>query len=220
MKFSDPFYIREFLIDYPKMSLCISKNSDTVLEGQFDFIGIFVPMPSITDSYNLRITIPNNFPTVPIKVCELANKIPKTDDFHINPDHTFCLGSPLRILQRSIKCLSLSKFVETILIPYLYAVSRKLENNEKFVFGELQHGNQGIIDDYKQILKLKSDQQIIKALELLGLKKRIANKRKCPCGCGKKLSSCKYNQLIQNYRKIAPRSWYRSEHESLRNFVT
>ena len=218
MNFSDPFFIKEFLIEYPKMSLSASQTSDIVLEGLFEFTGIFVLMSSITDSYNLKIIIPNNFPITPIKVSELASKIPKISDFHINPDQTFCLGSPLRVLQGSEKCPSLSKFVEIFLVPYLYAVSRKLESNEDFVFGELQHGDLGVIEDYKKILQLSSGQQIITALELLGLKKRIANKRKCPCGCRKKLGACRYRHLILKYRKIAPRSWYRREYESLRNF--
>ena len=64
-------------------------------------------------------------------------------------------------------------------MPYLYAVSYKLKNGGDFVFGDLAHGDQGIVDDYSILLGLATRFQIKQAIHLLGVKKRIATKQLC-----------------------------------------
>ena len=74
-------------------------------------------------------------------------------------------------------------------MPYLYAVSKKLQYGGDFAFNELAHGELGIIADYCDLFGLKKREQVINVLELLGMKPRIANKKPCPCECGRRLSA-------------------------------
>lgn len=94
------------------------------------------------------------------------------------------------------------------MVPYLFAVSNKIQSGGEFVFGELPHGKKGIIDDYLDLFGLKSHEQVLNTIILLGMKKRLANKKPCPCGCGKRLGVCSFNYKINQFRKMAPRSWF------------
>ena len=60
------------------------------------------------------------------------------------------------------------------------------------------------------MLGLKERHQITHAIQLLGIKKRIANKRSCPCGCGKRLGACPFHHKLNEFRKMAPVSWFKA----------
>lgn len=204
--------LRHFLSDYPFMSLRPSKGNSLILKGDFQFIAKSKDGPEIKESFVLRIEIPLGFPKKVPKVWELNNKIPRTKEgeYHINHDNSLCLGSPLRILDKINRNGTFVGFTETCLIPFLYAVSIKLKNGGDFYMGELAHGLPGIWDDYKDLFGIKENQNIIQALELIGTKKRIANKSPCPCSCGKRLGKCKLRIVANRLRKAATRSWFKA----------
>lgn len=204
--------LRQFLNDYPFMALRPAKGNSLILKGDFQFIAKSEDGPEIKDSFDLRIEIPLGFPKKIPKVWELNNKIPRTKDseYHINPDDSLCLGSPLRLLDKISRNGTLIGFTETCLVPFLYAVSIKLQKGGDFYMGELAHGLPGILDDYKDIFGIEGNENIIKALELMGTKKRIANKALCPCSCGKRLGKCKLRFVINRLRKTASRSWFKN----------
>lgn len=208
--------IREFLKDYPGMSRGPSRGSETVLKGVFSFSAKPREGKEITDSYELEIVIPSLFPRAIPKVTEKRRKIPRDGKHHVNPDGTLCLGSPLRLLRKIAEKPTLVGFSEKCLVPYLYAISNKLQNGGEFAFSELAHGNQGIIDDYLDMFKLKTRAQVIQTLKLLGMKRRIANKAPCPCGCGLRLGKCPLHLKLKQYRNMAPRSWFREHVAKLR----
>lgn len=200
----------QFLDDYPGMSTVPFVGNHLCLQGLFHFRARVIGKTIVDDMYSLKITVPINFPSdIPV-VIETGGKIPRREVFHINEsDKSLCLGSPLRLLGILNKYPTLSGFAEKCLEPYLYAVSCKLQNNEDFAFGELAHGEQGIMEDYSQLLGLKDDDQVCQAIHLLGLKKRIANKQLCPCGCGNRLGVCRFHFKMNEFRKMAAPSWFR-----------
>lgn len=202
--------LSQFLYDYPGMSTAPCLDAGVCLRGKFRFKAYVSDSEEINDSYRLEIVIPNKFPQAIPKVKEVDGKIPRDGNFHVNPDGTLCLGSPLKLLKKVRSSPSLNGFVDTCLVPYLYAVSYKLAHGGDFVFGELPHGNQGIVDDYIVMLGLKERHQITWAIQLLGLKKRVANKRPCPCGCGKRLGVCPFHHKLNEFRKMAPPSWFKA----------
>ncbi|WP_394530779.1 ubiquitin-conjugating enzyme family protein [Priestia aryabhattai] len=199
----------EFLKDYPDMSFSPMKGSELFLRGTLKFKARFQGTQPIEDKYELEIAVPENFPYELPKVRELEQKIPRDLNHHINPDDTLCLGSPLRMIMKLYKSPTLNTYAEECLIPYLYAVSYKLQNGGDFVFGELEHGGKGLISDYLDILNLDKSEQVIKSLSLLSMKKRVANKKICPCGCYKKLGSCIFHLKMNELRKVAPRSFFK-----------
>lgn len=202
--------LSQFLSDYPGMSTASCSDAGVCLRGKFRFKADVSGGDEIDDSYKLEIVVPDKFPQALPKVKETGGKIPRDGNFHVNPDGTLCLGSPLRLLRKVHSTPNLTGFADKCLVPYLYAVSYKLMHGGNFVFGELAHGDQGIVDDYSVMLGLKERHQITQAIQLLGIKKRIANKKPCPCGCGKRLGVCPFRHKLNEFRKMAPVSWFKA----------
>lgn len=202
--------LSQFLSDYPGMSTAPCSDAGVCLRGKFRFKAVVSGSDEIEDFYKLEIIVPGKFPKALPKAKETGGKIPRDGNFHVNPDGTLCLGSPLRLLKKIHSAPSLNGFADKCLVPYLYAVSYKLMHGGEFVFGELAHGDQGIVDDYSVMLGLKERHQITHAIQLLGIKKRIANKKSCPCGCGKRLGACPFHHKLNEFRKMAPVSWFKA----------
>jgi len=205
----DMYGIRQFLKDYPGMAISPSRSSDTLLKGYFSFSAKPKNGAEICETYHLQITLPLMFPREIPTVKEIDLKIPRDGKHHINSDNTLCLGSPLRLIHKISERPNLVGFAERCIVPYLYAVSYKIQYGGGFPLGELAHGGQGIVEDYLDLFRLKRREQVIQTLNLLGLKKRIANKAPCPCGCEQRLGKCSFNKKLNKYRKIANRTWYR-----------
>lgn len=208
--------IENFLREYPGMSIVPSRSDNLFLKGEFSFNAQFEDH-RISDAYQLKIEIPHDFPRRSPRVWELDKKIPRNGDFHINPDETLCLGSPLQISIRLSSDPTLCGFTRNCLVPFLFAVSKKQSDGLPFFMGELQHGVRGIIDDYQRLFKVDSKEKVFEVLKLASKKRRYANKRPCACGCGKRLGVCSLRTEVNNLRKTLPRSWYRSHITQLKS---
>ena len=212
--------LAEFLFENPLMAIKPTTDYWLTLSGQYEFAATY-EATTLTDCFELLITVPFGFPKALPNVTELGGRIPRTGGFHVNGnDRTLCLGSPLRLLLKLQKQPDLVGFVHECLVPYLYAISKKLKNGGDLVFSELAHGDPGMLHDYKEILKLESDVQVIETLRALTLKKRRANKRPCPCRCGKRLGRCRFNWKVQEFRALASRSWYKTQHSTILKMFT
>ena len=192
------------------MTRAPSRGTSLVLSGTFDFTACAKNYPEIKHKYQIEISVPTGFPRDVPKVKETNGKIPRNGHYHVNHDDTLCLGSPLQLLIKLNTNTSptLTGFASKCLVPYLYAVSHKLLYGGKFIFDELSHGVLGILDDYQKTLGLETSEQTIKAIKLIGTKKRIANKKLCPCNCGNRLGVCSMHYKLNKIRTIAPRSWF------------
>lgn len=199
--------LEELLRNYRRMSVTPLKGEELILKGFYDFSGTAPGYPTINDSYQLEIRIPKAFPKTPPSVYETEGKIPQDGKHHVNSDGTLCLASPLRLRWKLAKAPTLIGFAQECLTPYLYGLSHKFEYGT-FPFGELAHGKAGVIADYLCLFSLKTERQVENTLKFISLKKRIANKKPCPCGCGKRLGICPLHFKINTFRKIASRSWF------------
>ncbi len=208
--------IAAFLKEQPMMNLTPVSNGAIIINGLFEFTRTYQNRDLIHDSYELRITIPENYPEVLPLFQELEGKIPRNADYHVNPGGTLCLGSELRLLKQLRSAPDISLFIENCLIPYLYAQSHKRIFGGDFIFGELQHGELGIFEDCENLFHLRGKDAVIYALELLGKKRRIANKCTCPCGCRRKLRQCIAHSRLNGFRNVLPRSRYKEIAASLR----
>lgn len=204
--------LREFLRSYPKMAIRPSSGGDLRLKGSFEFAAHHAKAGDIQDSFALEIIIPRSFPKERPRVTETGGRIPRIGEYHVNPgDNTLCLGSPLSLLLKLSKKPTLEGFAESCIVPYLFAISRKLKNGGPLAFGELAHGREGILNDYASLFGLKNPAQVKYALELLGMKKRCANKLPCPCGCRFRLGQCRFNIRLRQFRALASRNWFKAE---------
>lgn len=193
------------------MALCPSRTNSVILKGKFEFRAHSRNAHPITDSYDLQITVSSTFPKSLPDVLELGGKIPRDGKHHVNRNGTLCLGSPVRLLSLLAKKPTLTGFSENCVVPFLYAVSHKLQYGGDFIFSELAHGERGIIDDYMKLFGVTTKEQVINVLTLIGMKQRLANKKPCPCDCSKRLGACHFNKRILWYRTIASRAWFRGE---------
>lgn len=204
--------LREFLRDYPQMAIRPSAGQNLRLKGRFAFVAHHAKEGDIQDSFALEIIVPSAFPKALPSVTETERKIPRNGEFHINRNNdTLCLGSPLSLLLKLSKKPTIDGFAENCLVPYLFAISRKLKSGGPLPFGELAHGVDGLYADYMELFRLKTPDQVRYAFKLLGMKKRRANKLPCPCGCGTRLGRCKFNLRLREFRSLAPRKWFRSQ---------
>ncbi len=201
--------LNEFLGDQPFISIRPSNGDAIILEGDFFFRAQFGDYPQISDSYQLGLAIAKDFPRRVPCVTELGGKIPRIADFHVNSDGTLCLGSRIRLMVRLQEEPTVHGFSRTCIVPYLYAMSLKLSRGQDFIFGELDHGIRGELDDYKELLGLECDDQVRSALLCILRKKRIANKLPCPCGCQRRLGKCTFNATIRKFRSVLPKAWLR-----------
>jgi hypothetical protein len=199
----------EFLNDQPFISIRPSNRNSLLLEGDFQFCAEHQGYPKISDTYHLQISIPKDFPRHVPTVREIDKKIPGEADFHVNRDGTLCLGSRIRLMARLQAEPTIQGFSKNCIVPYLYAMSLKLKHGHDFIFGELRHGVQGELDDYKDLLGLKCSDQVVPALLCLLKKRRLANKMPCPCGCQRRLGKCGFNVTVRSFRKILPKAWLR-----------
>ena len=212
----DYLNVNEFLEEHNEMSLIPHRGNGLLLKGKFKFKAKYKYYPEIEDNFKLEIIIPNNYPNEFPKIREIDKRIPRNGKFHINSnDDTLCLGSPIRLLGNIKKDISLIGFATNCLIPFLYSASYKMRYGGKFPIGELDHGENGILNDYCDLFDLSTHSQAKEALYLLGIKKRLANKKKCPCGCNKRLGACKFHFKLNKFRKVVPVSWFRKHLESL-----
>src|SRR5213594_728818 len=140
--------LREFLRSYPKMAIRPSKDGNLRLKGSFDFAAHHAREGDIQDSFALEIVVPSAFPKALPRVTESGGRIPRTGEYHVNTaDNTLCLGSSLSLLLKLSKKPTIDGFAESCLVPYLFAISRKLKNGGPLPFGELAHGRKGLRDD-------------------------------------------------------------------------
>ena len=205
--------LNDFLRDYPGMApRPVAGKAATVLRGRFAFAGARPGWTEIADAYELAITVPGDFPASLPTVVETGGRIPHTGDYHVNRDDgTLCLGSPLGLMLRLAQEPTLPGFASRCLVPYLYAISHKLTHGGPLPFGELAHGAEGVLADYKALFHLRDGEAVFATLKLLGMKKRLANKRTCPCGCGRRVGRCDFNARVREFRRIAGRKWYRKD---------
>lgn len=193
------------------MSLVPSTDGATTLEGRLDFCAAPDGGAEVEDSYKVRIELAGRLP----RVWESGHRIKRDLDNHIGADGTLCLGSPLRLAIFLAREASLVRFVDQCLVPFLYTATLRERGEKGFPFGALEHGEPGLLDDYEKILGLKGREALQRALHMLSLKRRVANKLPCPCGCGRRLGKCPLHDKLNQLRKVMPRSHFAARRSDL-----
>jgi hypothetical protein len=194
--------ISEAINRFENLRLVPSKDGDIVLRGVIDFTASASGCRTVSDSYEINLRIPTAYPSELPVVHETGGRIPK--DFHKLEGNALCLGSPFRLWLLTKQNPSLLNFIERVVVPYLYAYSLH-EAGEAMPFGELRHGSPGLIDDLGEMLGATCSKTAAAYVEAIMRKKRIANKRPCPCGSGTRLGRC-HNRRVNSFR-VAFRSY-------------
>jgi hypothetical protein len=164
-------------------------------------------LETITDVYHIKVTVPVEFPKRFPTVKELGGRIDRK--FHRLIDGSFCLGSPTRLRLALVSDPTLVGFIERCLIPYLYGYSY-CQLHGHLPFGELDHGHAGLIEDFCRLFGVSTALACVRMLQLTAMKKRVANKRPCPCGSGMRLGRC-HHSCLNKLRLELGRKWCRAQ---------
>lgn len=200
--------LEAFLSAYPNIRL-VDVHADKIeLQGEYQLKAQLAGSRFIERTFSLRIVCPSDYPRALPVVFDIAGYFPRNQDFHTYSDGSFCLGSDLKIKSILKADSSLTTFFEKIVVRFLYSVSHRVEFGN-FPYGELDHGEKGLIDDYSQLFNVNGKASVLRALKALGLRKREANKLPCPCGCGDRLGSCDYRFVLNEFRQVERRRWFR-----------
>lgn len=199
------------LRDHPRLRLRPNDSDATVLAGTLrcwaDGVGGL-----IDEVYRVELWIPPAFPRATPIVFETAGRIPKS--FHHLENGALCLGSPtkLRLVLQEVR--TIGGFLDAVLVPYLYGYACH-ERSGAMPFGELAHGAAGLESELLQIFGVARGADVLRLVELAGLRRRDANKHACPCGRGIRLGCCHHLQ-VNAMRTRLGRSWWRVQADLIR----
>ena len=206
------FQLQKFLTLNSKMRLTQFDNEVITIEGEYELNAQMPGFKPIHDSYQLKILFPKNYPKVVPTVFETEHNIIREPEYHTYKDGSFCLGSEIKLKSILFETPNISDFFSEILDPFLYSVTYKLKYDQ-YPNGDLDHGEAGLIDDYEDLFHVEGKSSVLKVLNALGKRKRVANKLPCPCGCKNRLGKCIFRLTLENWRQLDKRSWFR-EHLS------
>jgi len=208
MHYWDAIGLEDFLAAHPRIRILEINDEQLVLAGEYHLKAQLPGSQLVERTYRLRLVCPRDYPTKLPTVIDEEKYFPRDQEYHTYDDGSFCLGSEVRIKSLLIDDDSLSAFFEKIVDRFLYAVTHRIESGI-FPYGELSHGQQGLIDDYGELFGLNGKPAVLLALKALGKRKREANKLTCPCGCGFRLGVCDFRFSLNVFRKIAKLRWFR-----------
>jgi hypothetical protein len=200
--------LQELLSSQPRMRLIEYGDEQAVVEGEYFLNAQMDGYEAIKETYKLRIIFPVRYPRSLPQVTETWNRIPRNLEYHTSDNGTFCLGSEIKLKSILYEHPSIIDFIKKILDPFLYAVSYKLRYNF-YPFGDLDHGEDGLIDDYQRFFNVPDKASVLQVLRALGKRKSEANKLLCPCGCGVRIGKCNYRFKLEHWRRLENRRWFR-----------
>lgn len=212
MRHWDGLGLEDFLASHPRIRIVEINNDKVELVGEYHLKAQLAGSQLVDRIYHLRLVCPRDYPRKLPEVLDEGRYFPRTQEYHTYSDGSFCLGSELKIKSLLFGDHSFTAFFENIVDRFLYAITHRIEFGN-FPFGELAHGEQGLIDDYGEMFVLSGKLSVLRALRALGKRKREANKLPCPCGCGGRLGCCNYRFLLNEFRNIESRRWFRQHLE-------
>src|ERR1043165_4378836 len=172
-------------------------------DPEIELVGVFVLSGSAGafDEYSVRIVVDDQFPEVEPKVFEIAGRIKRVPDLHINPDGSCCLT----VWEEWLVIAPGASFKDFLRGPvHDYFLNQWwFENKGYWRFGERSHGARGIVEAYADVLKISAKaESVIYYLRLLS-KKWPKGHWCCPCGSGAKLRNCHREELWQLHERIS-----------------
>ena len=172
------------------------KEEKAFLIGKLDFTAT-LDEETISDSYQIKIELPQSYPDIPPVTEEIGGRIPKNIDHHVYPDNTLCLGPPLKILLKFKKEPTILNFVENFLIPILYWHSYREKYPEKPLPAyphcddgiKEYHNETDLKEDYFKILETDNINVVLLLMKMF-LDETYKSNPKCPCRRGQRLKNC------------------------------
>lgn len=179
--------IAELVTVHKGLSNVIEHDREAVLSGSLPFEASADGLETITDSFDIELTIPNDFPDMLPRVRETGDRI-STEYDHRNPGGTLCLAIPVEQRRVFFEEPTLLGFVNRLVIPYLYGFCFYTKHGYH-PFDEAAHGYEGILRHYVDTLHLHDDLAALRVICFL-FEHGYRGHHDCPCGSGRKVRAC------------------------------
>lgn len=192
---------------YPELSSTPANDERLILTGEFRFHSDSDGV-ELEDSFDIRIEVSAGYPQTLPMVFETGSRVPRA--YHHMDDRSLCLGSPLKLRLALGREYSLTDFMHKCVVPYFHGWLVH-DQSGSLPFGELAHGDAGLMDDYMRIFQVNSRATALKMLFLAGRPRAKANRQPCPCNSGQRVGKC-HHLVLNALRKRVGRLWFRDEY--------
>ena len=137
--------------------------------------------------FDLTFEFPKNYPRRPPSVYDYSHQIP-LEFAHVFVDtRALCFGAPVEVNRIFAEEPSLSKFLERLVEPYLFAAIYTARKG-KPPYSCLPHGSRGLLEYYAR--KFGTDEfHTIRLLKVLADGDRLG-RWSCPCESGSRVNRC------------------------------
>jgi hypothetical protein len=177
----------ELIVVHKRLTHVVEQDAETLLSGTLDFEASADGLESITDSFDIELTIPHMFPNRLPRAKETRGRI-GPDYEHLNPNGTLCLAVPIEQRRVFFEQPTLLGFVNRLLIPYLYGYCFWSKHGYH-PFNEAEHGCEGILRHYIGTLGLQDSLAALSVICFL-FEHGYRGHHECPCGSGRKVRAC------------------------------
>ncbi|MBU0507437.1 SEC-C domain-containing protein [bacterium] len=192
----------ELVEHYQGLSLHEDQPGRWIVRGDLTFRAEYNGV-EMAGTFSVLITLPDDYPASPPKICETGEQIPREADFHVYPTTgNFCLGAQIEVRRKFAQNPDLLHFVKDQVVHFLYALVYRSWFG-KMPWGELSHSGKGILEYYNELFHVSGHKPTLHLL--LALHDRVFHRTwMCPCGSGRKLRKCHGPQLKELVAHCTP----------------
>jgi len=162
-------------------------GDQVVLSGQLPFEASADGFETITDNFDIELTIPGDYSETLPAVKETAGRIDRTYD-HVYQDGSFCLAVPIEERRIFWEQPTLLGFVNNLVVPYLYSYCH-WKRTGTYPFGDRPHGSEGILQHYLDSSGFQDETAVLAVLSFL-FEHGYRGHHPCPCGSGIRARKC------------------------------
>jgi hypothetical protein len=163
----------------------------------------------VLDRYSVELQLARNHPAGLPVVRETGGRIPRQLDRHVLRDGSACVLIPDERWRLWPAGSALLTYLTGPLHSFFLAQTMVGEG-QPWPFGQWAHGARGVFQFYRELLHTSDLGVMTTYLDYLAAKK-VKGHWPCPCGNGKKLRECHFQQVKDLRekipRKVAERSW-------------
>ncbi len=179
--------IDELIAVHKALTDIAERDDGVVVSGLLLFEASADGLETITESFEIELTIPYDFPETLPRARETGGRI-GADYEHRNPSGTLCLAVPIEQRRILLENPTLLGFVNRLVIPYLYGYCY-FKTHGRHPFDEADHGYEGILRHYIDTLDLRDELSALTVISFL-LEHGYRGHHDCPCGSGMRVRAC------------------------------
>jgi len=154
------------------------------------------------ETFSVAIYLSYAYPYCTPHVREISKIVKRDDDWHINDEGFCCLDIEHRMILMAKRGIKLSSFIKDKVYPY-FANQIFKKNDGEYAAGEYRHGFDGVVQFYKEDLKIENIKNAILILQRLISNKLPGRNDCCICGERKKYKFCHMRE-IELLRSLPP----------------